>query len=235
MRFPSRLLAANVWFAGMLWAGFVVVVALIAAVVAVFGDLNTSAWEPASQLPRWYALFAGVALIREFLPMYIAHGQTRREFGLQAAVTTVLFAPFLSTLVVLGYLMETGIYHLADLPQRIGRPHLFTEPTQVHLVFAEYLVEFLAWLIAGTLIGAAYYRWEANGLVFTIPLGIGIVVLAKATVGTDLPLPVIENRLSLDLSGQPVLSAVIGVATLLGALALTWSIIRDLPLRNDPA
>jgi hypothetical protein len=142
MRFPSRLLAANMWFALLLWAGFFLVVTVIAVGVAVFGTLTRSAWEMATQLPRWYALFVGAALVREYLPLYIAHGQTRRQFGAHAAVTVTLFAPFLSALLVIGYLLERVVYGLAGWPQALNRPHLFTAPTQVPLVFAEHLLEF---------------------------------------------------------------------------------------------
>ncbi|MFC4059402.1 hypothetical protein ACFOWE_13935 [Planomonospora corallina] len=232
MRFPTRLFAANAYFALLLFAGYVVVVAVIAAGVALFGTLSRSAWEAAVQLPRWYALFVGVALVREYLPMYVAHGQTRRQFGAQAAVTVALFAPFLSALITLGYLLETLVYGLADRPQILDKVHLFTEPTQVPLVFAEYLLEFVTWIVSGTFIGAGFYRWEGGGLLL-IPVGIGLLLLNEGAVGTDhLGLPFIGDRLALDLPHSLGLALGVGAATFVLGLALTWSIIRDMPIRN---
>jgi hypothetical protein len=232
MRFPSRLLAANVWFALAVAAGFVTVVTAITTGVAIFGTISRSAWELAAQLPRWYVLFVGVALVWEFLPLYVAHGQTRRQFGAQAAVTAVLFAPFMAGLLVLGYLLEALVYRLANLPQVLDRAHLFSEPTQVPLVFVEYLVEFLAWIVAGAFIGAGFYRWRSSG-VFTIPVGIGLVVLGEAATGTELQLPFIDIGLNPPSSLGVTLG--LGLATFLLGLALTWLIIRDVPLRNRPA
>jgi hypothetical protein len=233
MRFPTRLLAANLWFALVLWAGFLGFVAAVTVGVAVFGSVSQSAWELAAQLPRWYALFAGVALVREFLPLYVAHGQTRRQFGAHAALTVTVFAPFLSALLVTGYLLETGLYGLAGWPQTLGRAHLFTEATQAHLVFLEYLVEFLAWIVAGSFVGAGFYRWQAGGLL-TIPVGIGLIVLAENALGREPLLPLVRS-LIVDLPQSLVLTTGLGLATFLLGLLLSWAIIHDMPLRNQPA
>ncbi|GIH92321.1 hypothetical protein ACFFMN_04800 [Planobispora siamensis] len=231
MRFPSRLLAANLFFAGMVWAAFYVVTTLITVAIAVFGTLTHSVWEGATQVPRWFALFVGVAMIREFLPLYIAHGQTRRQFGAQAAVTIALYAPALSALLVLGYLLETLLYNVAGWPQELARAHLFASPTDVPLVFLEYLVEFLAWIVAGTFMAAAFYRWQGGGLL-SIPPGVGLILLGEAAIGTELQLPFIQ--IPLDVTSTPaVLTALAGgIGCFLLGLAMTWSIIRDVPLRN---
>jgi hypothetical protein len=231
MRFPTRLLAANVWLALLLWAGFLGFVAAITVGVAVFGTVTRSAWEPAAQLPRWFALFAGVALVREFLPLYVAHGQTRRQFGAHAAVTVIVFAPFLSALMLAGYLLEAGLYRLAGWPQTLGRAHLFTEATQAHLVLLEYLVEFLAWIVAGAFMGAGFYRWRAGGLL-TIPVGIALIVLAESALGREPLLPLVRALL-LDLPPSLATTTVVGVGAFLVGLLLTWSLIRDMPLRNN--
>ncbi|MDH2427656.1 hypothetical protein [Sphaerisporangium sp. TRM90804] len=230
MRFPSRLLAANMWFAVMLWAGYLVLVTVITLAVELFGELNQSAWEQATQLPRWYAFFTGVTLVRQFLPLYIAHGQTRREFGAQAAVTVALFAPFLSALITISYLLETALYGLLDRPQVISQAHLFTEPTQVPLVFAEYLLEFLVWIIGGSFIGAGFYRWGAGGLL-TIPVGILLAVLAETATGGELRLPLLRV-IDLNLSPSAAMTAGVGIGAFVLGLALTWPLIRDVPLRN---
>jgi len=236
MRFPSRLLAANVHVALWLWGALLVVVTVVAAGVAIFGDLTESAWEKGAQAPRWYALFVGIGLVSEFLPMYVAHGQTRRQFGAQAAVTVALLAPFLAVLIGVGYLAETGIYHLAGLEQVLSRPHMFTEPTQLHLVLLEYLLEFLVWIVAGALIGAGFYRWQAGGFL-TIPVGVGLVFVAQSVIGTELDLPIIDRVL--DPSATPVASLPLAVGvtllTCLAGLALTLAVIRDVPLRNKPS
>ncbi|AVT30399.1 MULTISPECIES: hypothetical protein [unclassified Plantactinospora] len=233
MRFPSRLLASTMVHASMLWAGFLAVVAVIVLGIAVFGRVTASAWEKAAVLPRWYVLFVGIALIREFLPLYVAHGQTRRRFGVHAAVTVTLLAPFLSALLVVGYLIETGVYSLAGWEQALDRTHLFGEPTQLHLVFLEYALEFLVWLAGGAFIGAAYYRWEAGGLLIGIPVGAGLILLTQAMIGADFGLPVVGRILESNPPGSLALAVAVGLASFVTCLALTWSTIRDIPLRNN--
>ncbi|GAA5059004.1 hypothetical protein HNP84_008733 [Thermocatellispora tengchongensis] len=224
--FPTRLLAANALITAMLWAGFVAVVAIVAVGIGLFGTLGRSVWEPASQFVRFYALFFGIALVREWMPLYLAHGRTRRLFGLHGGITIALFAPFLAVLAALAYLVERGAYALADVPQNLDRRHLFTDPLQVHLVLAEYSLQYLAWIAAGALVGAAFYRWEGGGLL-VIPLGVVIVALGEAATGDALPL--IGERLGLALPQIPAVAAL--GAALLGA-ALTWMIVRDVPVRN---
>jgi len=233
MRFPTRLLAANLWYALILWAGFLAFVAVVTVGVAVFGTVSQSAWEVAAQLPRWYALFAGVALVREFLPLYVAHGESRRHFAAQAAITVVVFAPFLAALMVAGYLLEAGLYDLAGWPQTLGRAHLFTEATQVHLVFAEYLLEFLTWIVAGSFMGAGFYRWQGGGLL-TIPVGVALIALAESALRREPLLPLVRS-LILDLPESFAVTLGLGLGTFLLGLLLTWSLVRDMPLRNTPA
>lgn len=235
MKFPSRLLGAQVWLAALVWAGFVVVVAVIATGVAFFGTLDGSAWEAAAMVPRWYALFIGVALVREFLPLYIAHGQTRRQFGAHAAVTVSLFAPFLAILLVAGYLLELLIYRMAGLDPSLSNTHLFAESTQIHLVFLEYLIRFLAWTVAGALLGAAFYRWEGGGLL-SLPVGIAMIIVGEEAVGFD-PLPRFIGRvtnINLDIPDSLGFTLGAGFGVFILGLALTWLIIRDTPLRNMP-
>ncbi|GAA3014758.1 hypothetical protein [Streptosporangium longisporum] len=231
MRFPSRLLGAPLIYTAFMWAGFYVLVALITIGVAIFGTLRISGWEVATQIPRWLALFIGVSLIREFLPLYIAHGQTRREFGAQAAVTVVLYAPAFSALITLGYLLESLLYGLLGRPQTLTSVHLFSSPTQVPLIFTEYLVQGLTWMVAGVLMAAAFYRWQAAGML-SLPFGIALVVLGESAIGGNLRLPFFTSALDFDLAPSVPMALGVGLGCLLVGLALTWPIIRDVPLRN---
>jgi len=233
MRF-HRLLLANGVFALLLWAGFWLLVTAVTVVLGLTGRLTQSAWEVASQLPRWYALFVGVALVREFLPMYLAHGQTRRRFAVDGAITVTLFAPFLAALLTVSYLLESVLYGLAGWPQALTRPHLFTEPTQVPLVFAEYLLEFAAWIPAGAFMGAAFYRFRGNGLL-SVPVGVALIITSYATMGVQPWVPLLLDRLSFDPPDTLLTPVLGGLGVFLVGLLLTWSIIRDVPLRNHAA
>jgi hypothetical protein len=231
MKFPSRLLVANMTYALMLWAGFLALVAAVTAVIAILGTLDQSIWEQATQVVRWYGLFVGVALVWEFMPLYLAHGRTRRQFGGHAAITATLFAPFLSALIVIGYLIEAGLYRLAGLPQSLIRPHLFTAPTQVPMVFAEHTLAGLTWIAVGAFAAAAFYRWRGGG-VLSVPVGVALVALAESALGSGLRLPLIWDHIEMDLSPLPAAAVGITLGAYLVGLILTWGLIRDVPLRN---
>ncbi|GLW05951.1 hypothetical protein Misp01_10810 [Microtetraspora sp. NBRC 13810] len=234
MRFPSRLLAANLFFMALVWGVFYVVVTLITVAIAVFGTLRFSAWESAIQVSRWFLLFVGVALIKEFMPLYIAHGQTRRQFGWHAAVTTCLYAPAAAALLTLGYLLEAGLYGLAGWSQALQEPHLYDAPTQVPLVFVTFLIESLVWITGGAFMMAGFYRWRGGGLL-TVPVGIALIVLAESSVGAQLYLPLLNRVPQPDITAGTLTAVAIGLACFLVGLALTWPIIRDVPLRNKPS
>ncbi|GIH26728.1 hypothetical protein Aph01nite_50380 [Acrocarpospora phusangensis] len=234
MRFPTRLLAAHLAFGALLWAGYVVVIALFTVAVAIIGKVTGSIWELAAQLPRIYVLFFGVSLVREYLPMYVAHGQTRRRFAEHAAATIAVFAPCMAALMAVGYLIENGYHALAGWPQGLERPHLFESTGQAGLVFSEYLIEFLAWATAGALIGAGFYRWRGGGLLLTLPAGIALVLVAAGATGSELRMPFVAKLLAfrVDLPDSLPVTYAVGLGVFLAGLALTWPIIRDVPLRN---
>ncbi|GAA3474678.1 hypothetical protein [Nonomuraea roseola] len=231
MRFPSRLLAANMWFALFAWLAYLVVITLVTVGIGVWGELNESVWEKAVQLTRWYALFVGVALVTEFLPLFIAHGQSRRQFGFQAAVTIAIFAPFLSALLVISFLLESLLYGLTGWTWALGQAHLFSAPTQIPMIFLEYTVMFVGWLVAGVFVSSAFYRWQGGGLLAIVP-AVAIVLFVQATIGDKAPLPFISLRIGFDLADSALSAVLAAVGAFVVGLGLTWLIIRDVPLRN---
>ncbi|HEY8371824.1 MAG TPA: hypothetical protein VIL00_03680 [Pseudonocardiaceae bacterium] len=232
MRFPSRLLGANVVFALGIWLAFYLVVTLITLGIGVFGTLERSVWEVAATIPRWFALFVGVALVDEFLPVYLVHGRTRRRFYADTAVTILLFAPVLAVLLTLGYQAERLLYHLGGWPQLLQDPHLFASPSQVPLIFTEYLVEFLAWLVVGLLLGATFHRWGGGGLL-VVPLCLGLILLAEVVTG-EFRVPFLD--LNLDLGVQPSWGIALagGAVCYAVGMVLAWPALRDIPLSNSP-
>ncbi|GAA2356256.1 hypothetical protein [Nonomuraea africana] len=231
MRFPSRLLAANMWLAVFAWLAYLVIITLVTVAIAIWGDLDESVWEKAVQLTRWYALFVGVALVTEFLPLFIAHGQSRRQFGFQAAVTIAVFAPFLAFLLVISFLLEALLYGLTGWTWALGQAHLFTAPTQAPMIFLEYTVMFVAWLVAGVLVSAAFYRWQGGGLLAIIPAAV-MVLFVQSTIGDKMPLPFITFQLGFNLPDSALGAVLAAAGTFVVGLGLTWLIIRDVPLRN---
>lgn len=227
----------------IVWGLFVAAVVALSAVVLLVGPdrFDTSAWEQAAQLPRWYAGAVGVYLTAVHLPLYIAHGYTRREFAVGIPAFTFLFAVALALLMTVGYAVEALVYGWLDWSHGLSQTHLFEVPTQYPSVFAEFFLLHLVWTVAGIVLGAAFYRNAGLGLAL-VPLAVLMVALAQAATGPQNlgPFPSFDAAGSLPLVGgllaggsHGVAAAVSGVVVAL-ASPLAWYLVRDLPLRSRP-
>jgi hypothetical protein len=221
-----------------LWLLFVGFVALVIGVVASFTDIRTSGWEKATQLPRWYAGAIGVYMTALYLPVYVAHGRTRKEFIRQApgailAVTTVLAA-----LMTAGFAIEYVAYRIAGWPQTLSSTHLFDTPTDFGPIFVQHWLAFLVWMVAGTFLGAGFYRNPGLGFLM-LPVALLAVSLVEGSLGGNATVSALPPLLSLfDLIPQSG-SIERALATAAGCSAagwvITWLVVRDLPMKTKVA
>ncbi|MCC5947838.1 MAG: hypothetical protein JJT89_05225 [Nitriliruptoraceae bacterium] len=219
---------------GLLWVGFAVFVFALTIGVAQFRTIEVSGWEVGSQLPRWFVAGMGVYLATVYLPLYIAHGYTRRESARQLALSGAATIPLLAGLMTLGYAIERAIYTAAGWPQQLQQAHLFDQPTQYPLVYLEFLLLFTVWGVAGAFVGAAIYRHPGNGL-FAIPIGLAMLGLAETALspGAFEFLAGLVGPIGAPAGGSVVVSTAIALGCASVALPATWLVIRDLPMRNQ--
>jgi hypothetical protein len=135
-------------------------------------------------------------------------------------------------LVVVGFLLERGLYAAMDWPQGIDNGHTYSSSSQLHLIFAEYMVRFLVWSAAGFAIGAGFYRSEEAGGV-ALALGWIPVAVTEFVIGTQSGSPIVLLQLVWEPPSLPALVIiVVGVLSWLAAVALSWRVIRDMPIRS---
>ena len=219
----------------LLWAGFAVFVFAMVFAIAAFRPIEVSGWETGSQIPRWFAGAVGIYLTAVYLPLYIAHGYTRRESARQLGAATAGTITVMAALMTLGYAVERAVYAVAGWPQALTQPHLYDTATNYPLVFVEFLLLFTVWTAAGAFTGAAIYRNPANGL-FAIPIGIVMIGMAEAALSPGLfeLVTTFAGWLGLATDGVSVTASIaITVGCLAVALPATWWFVRDLPLRNQ--
>ncbi|MBB6174591.1 hypothetical protein HNR23_004651 [Nocardiopsis mwathae] len=208
----------------------------IALHIGTAAGLTGSLWDHASTIPRWALLVLGVHAGAVVLPLYLRHGFTRREFALWTGGAALAFAGFSALLFAIGYLIEALVYAAADRPQELGRPHLFTEPTQMAGVIGEYWLVFSAWLLAGALLGAAYHRRTppalAAGGAAAVSALISVELSIELATGSS-PNPVLEAVLSTPAPAGPAAAALCTTA-IAAAVAVLWLLVRDIPLRSTP-
>lgn len=209
------------------WVVFVIGVALIAAAIATLGTITSSVWEKATQAPRWFSGVWGIYQTAVYLPLFIAHGYTRREFAGQVVRVAGGYAVVLSVLITAGFALEWAAYRMLGWPQVIEDGHLFfSAPTELHLVLVQYVFTFFAWIAVGALVGAAFYRYRQGGWL-TVPIAFAALSLVENVLGADSVLYVgVELTLT-----APTALAVYSVIVA-GALSATWFLISDLPMRT---
>jgi hypothetical protein len=232
-RLPRLLLEEILGLTILAWGGFVVTIAGIIIGINFFDEITQSIWDFATQAPGWYALAIGFYLTHGKLPLYVAFGQTRREFALRGGVFIVIFVAVLAALMAVGFLLERILYRLNDWPQVIQDEHLFTSATQVPTIFAEYALIFLAWTLAGALIGASFYTSDEEGA-FSVIVAIIAVSLVNIAVNASWgPTGRLVERFFSPDSTPVLVSIVLYVVTVAGVGALTWRVVRDIPLRGS--
>jgi hypothetical protein len=229
-RFPEHGMFA---FVVLAWLGFFVLVVAVAAVIAILGDVRGSAWEKATQLPRWFAFGIGLWLTGVYLRVHVAHGQTRRDFMRRACVFTVALAAVLAVLTTLGYLLELALYRIAGWPQTFSREYLFDSASQVGPILLTYLLVYLMWTVVGALISATFHRLYWYGLLITIPFCLVLVIATEIAVGARyFPLLIIGD---IELANSMPVALAICVGGAAVCLAATWALVRQMPLCEETA
>lgn len=211
-----------------LWLMFVAATILVGAVLHSLVDVGDSIWSTASIAGYWFALGMGVYLTAVYLPVYVAHGRTRREVYRGSARFAVVFAAVLGMLLTAGYAIEAGLYRVAGVASQLPDPHPLGSPGLAMTTLAEQAVGILVYLAVGALGGAGFYRMWLIGMA-TIPVGLGLLFVYSWASETDKLGPLPDWA-----AGDPpavALALLVGVVVTLVAAALTWAIVRDVPLR----
>lgn len=188
---------------------------LAAFSISMFGDVVFSGWMLVTvQIARWFVLWVGVYAVHNVLPIAIAHGRTRREFLVAATGFVVVFALAMTLLAWLGFVIEGGVYDLMDWRSTgHGSP-------------LAYFLMFLVWCGVGMFVTAAFDRWGYRA-VLALPVGLVLAVVPGITMPGTGDLPFIRNAPTMLGDGWHVVSLGAWVV----AMAVTWAIVRDMPVR----
>ena len=225
----ARLLfATHLPFLLLCWVVFTAVVLVLTFAIDLRATIAWSVWDPAVSIVRWFALGYGVYFVNRMLPVYVAHGRTRREFLASIALFVLVAAAMVAALLTLGLALEGVLYRAMDWSQRVEAERLFDSPAQYPLVFASYWTLLVTWTTIGLLLAAGFYRSGGNELVVVV-VALAMVVVTGYGIGFD---------------GLPFMGAVVGLAEvppagslalclagLVPAAALLWALVRDMPIR----
>jgi hypothetical protein len=226
----ARLLfATHLPFLALCWAGFAAAVLALTFALALRVDLDRSVWDPAVSVARWFALGYGVYFVNRLLPVYVAHGRTRREFAASMAVFLVAASAMVAALLTLGLALEGVLYRAMDWPRQVDAERLYDAAGPYPLVLVSYWALLLAWAAIGLLLAAGFYRSNGSELV-AIALALAMVAVTGYAIGFDgLPfLGAVVDLARVPLAGTLALF----LAGLLPGAAVTWALVRDIPIRS---
>ncbi|MFD4674314.1 hypothetical protein ACFWNN_31655 [Lentzea sp. NPDC058450] len=184
--------------------------------LALFNDIGVSGWNIVmSQIVRWFLFWVGIYLVHNVLPIAVAHGRTRREFLTAASAFAVVLSLAVTALGLLGFYSEDGIYYLMGWS------------VDGHAEPLAFLMMFLVWCAAGMFCAAAFDRFGVAGVV-AVPISLVLAAVTSARMPQSGDLPFIHEIPELLGNGWHLLSLV----AFLVALAGTWAITRDAPVRT---
>jgi hypothetical protein len=204
-----------------LWVGLIVIFNGIAVGVAIFGHLDRSIWETSFDgVGQYFPLAVGIGLMSLHLPVFVAHGVTRRNFGVGSLWFVLVFTLISAVGLTLGYVVEDLIFAIAHRTPVLHSPQLFTATDQFAVIFGQSVLQVLAYLVSGWLIGAGFRRFGVYGLLLLIP---GLLPIAGlgALIRTGW-LGQLANSLGL---GTPGVAAGVGVQALLIVLGAAGAVV----------
>ncbi|MFG1926928.1 hypothetical protein [Cryptosporangium sp. NPDC048952] len=218
-------LATHLLFLSFCFGLVVVVIAAVVGVYAIFGTVDLSALDTFGPgwFWRWAALGYGAYLYFTLLPTFLVHGRTRGEYVREVSAYQVVATAVLAALTALAYVGEALIYRAAGWSETFQPGRLFESGTEFGLVFVTYWTGMLVWTLAGSLLGAAVYRFHGGGLLL-VPVAVVLLLLNGLNFGRAEPLWI----------GPEVgVWGTLGLAAVSSAVAVTliWSLARNVSVR----
>lgn len=227
IRVAARTMLRN----GARWPAAVLLVTTLAyagilAGMAIWADASPL-WASSHWVLHWAALAAGFAVAGS-LPVLVAHGLSRRTALAAGALVLPVLAAGMAAWVQLGLIAEWAAFRAAGRPYPVDGSHLFDAVGQVHLVLAEYGVQFAGFMVAGWLVFACYHRLGASWGTWVLPFSLTPAVAAVFALSLAWP----GGGDSLPWAGvlSPAVALPLALSAALGGLLAIHALTRDAPL-----
>ncbi|MBJ3783207.1 hypothetical protein [Devosia sediminis] len=233
--FPKRLLVEQGLFAGMVWAGFSLVMLIIPVVVSFFRPIEVSGWGFGLGIAQWYVLAIGCYVGWQMFELHVMHGQSRRGFLKSAFIFTLLFSALVAALCVVTFLPEALIYGTAGWPQVLDDNRLYDGPFDFPMLFLHGWLTFALYGAGGLFFGVAFYR---NSALATLCVPAVLAVSWIAGLGmasTDGPLQFLVREGVVPSEPNALLATVLHVLCVAVLFGGAWMFGRDAAIRKKAA
>jgi hypothetical protein len=204
-----------------------------------YSEIDLSTWYYTANVAKWFTAFVAGGFIFTLVPNMVAAGMTRRELNVATGIFGLLWSAAIGALVIAGLLIERAYYGAMDWSQGVdaeGAVAPIGSWGETAAFAAVYPLMYLVYFAAGTVIGAAAYRWENTGWLLLIPILPVVFSLDNAAYDTEPFGPAwagVFGRFIEDWGTGLVLAGV--AACTAGLAAAAYRILIDIPLRSKKA
>jgi hypothetical protein len=217
------MLDGSRWYTVWLTGAQLVVIVVAAVVNGVVNDpITMSVWQwPALIWIRYPLVAVGVAVVASSLPLFLAHGVTRRQFFSGTMAFGLSVITILAGMSVIGFGLERLVY-------LVGGFDVALEDQRPAQMFVVYLVLLGCYLVTGYLIGGATTRWSSRVAPWMITLFVLPMIAGELVLGTfwgGVENGQLRNPIPLTI-GVPLMIGVIVAAAYVGLL-----VTRDIAVR----
>jgi hypothetical protein len=226
----ATYLQTFIWFwvvVGGCWA-------VVATVIILIGDADMSVWQWFGTSPaKYFLMVLGIITAAVYLPVYVGHGITRRQFASGCAAFFGLASVAFGGVVLAGYLLELIMHAATGQFGPSSGSYPVASVGDGLWIFARYTVIHAAFVCTGWLLGATFYRFGP---------WIGIVLIPACVVpgfGADFVLGTGTERAGLHLnrivelgSGYLPVGLLVGAVLLALGVGLAFVVVRDVPIHK---
>jgi hypothetical protein len=228
----ARAFAGDLAAYAVFWAPIAVTGAVaIAVFVANTGSVDASIWVGVHSFTRWLLLVGGIMAARNYVPLFVAHGISRRQVLAGMWPVVAGLAVLLGLASGVAFAVEGLAFDALGWPHVLsdeGDRFVFDRPDDYLVIVPTMAIADLAYLVTGALIGATYTRTGGLFGTLLLPLSVLPVVVVELTAGGWLA-GVHEGPAELPAALALALAL---AACVLGGLGASLAL-RDVQLDND--
>lgn len=194
-RRAAGALGGDLLFYALMWGAIGAgLLALNLAGSGIWGEVDGSVWNGTASLFQYAMLGGGVMVGAGYLPVYLSHGVTRRDFTTGALVAVTGLAAGAAVATTVGFGIEHLVFQVADWPHVLRNEHemnIYDRPDQYGLIVVELFGLYLTHVIAGLVIIAGLFRlgwlWGLPAILAGTAIAVGAeMALASGFAGVAL-------------------------------------------------
>lgn len=162
-------LSEQVYLAVVVAACCAVLAVAVPLIVGKFFNVTIGAWQFVAAASIWYVGAISGSLIYITVPLYVAHGQTRREGFTTWVITGLGVIVTAAVVIAMGFPLERWFYRTQGFSG-------YLESISFANLLVSFLLAFAVFWVVGGSIGAALYRYRTWGWL-SIPAGFAVLTL----------------------------------------------------------